>query len=62
VTGFVVDGVEDAVNAVRRVPALDRRRCRQVFEERFSVGRMARDYLTLYERLLEGEREAAVGG
>src|SRR3989442_1761075 len=62
VTGFVIDGVEDAVKAVHRVPALDRRRCRQVFEERFTVGRMARDYLTLYERLLEGEREAAVGG
>jgi glycosyltransferase involved in cell wall biosynthesis len=50
VTGFIVDGLEDAVRAVERVQALDRRRCREVFEERFSVARMARDYLAVYEQ------------
>src|SRR5439155_8484474 len=45
ITGFVVDGVEAAVAAVGRVPSLSRRRCRQVFERRFSVERMAADYL-----------------
>jgi glycosyltransferase involved in cell wall biosynthesis len=52
VTGFVVDNLDDAVAAVRRVPQLDRRRCRQAFEERFSAGRMALDYVALYRRLL----------
>jgi glycosyltransferase involved in cell wall biosynthesis len=47
-TGFVVDTVAEAVDAVRRVHWLERRRCRQVFEERFDVGRMARDYLDVY--------------
>ena len=50
-TGFVVETVEQAVVAVRRVECLDRRRCRQVFEERFDVGRMARDYLDVYRSL-----------
>jgi len=53
VTGFIVDGLDDAVRAVERVKELDRRRCRQVFEERFAVARMAREYLVLYERLLD---------
>jgi glycosyltransferase involved in cell wall biosynthesis len=52
VTGFLVGGVDEAVRAVGRVATLDRRRCRQAFEERFTAERMARDYLAVYERLL----------
>ena len=52
VTGFIVDSVDDAVRAVQRVPSLSRQRCREVFEHRFSVERMARDYLAIYERLV----------
>ncbi|HXG12975.1 MAG TPA: glycosyltransferase family 4 protein [Gemmataceae bacterium] len=52
VTGFIVDSLEEAVRAVDRVTALSRRRCREVFERRFSVARMTRDYLLVYERLL----------
>jgi glycosyltransferase involved in cell wall biosynthesis len=53
VTGFVVDDVDGAVAAVARVGAIDRAACRRVFEERFSAGRMARDYLAVYERLAQ---------
>ena len=55
VTGYVVDSLEEAVSAVERVGELDRHRCRQVFEERFSVSRMANDYLDFYERQLQGK-------
>ncbi len=54
VTGWIVEGIEEAVQAVGRVPALSRARCRQVFEERFSASRMAHDYLQIYKRLLGG--------
>ena len=54
VTGWIVEGVEEAVQAVGQVPALSRARCRQIFEERFSASRMARDYLRLYKKLLGG--------
>ena len=60
VTGFVVDDLPQAVRAAERVQDLDRRRCRQVFEERFAVERMARDYLALYERLVGGSRPANI--
>ncbi len=49
VTGFIVDTAEQMAEAVRRVPALDRRRVRAQFELRFSATAMARRYLALYE-------------
>jgi glycosyltransferase involved in cell wall biosynthesis len=52
VTGYIVDSVEEAVQAVLRALALSRRRCRQVFDTRFSACRMAQDYLRIYQRLL----------
>jgi glycosyltransferase involved in cell wall biosynthesis len=51
-TGFIVEGLEDAVEAVQRVPELSRRRCREVFEKRFTATRMARDYVQAFQRLL----------
>lgn len=56
VTGFIVNTLEEAVEAVRRIDEIDRRRCRQVFEERFTARRMAEDYLALYRRLVEEAR------
>lgn len=56
VTGFIVEGIDDAVAALGRVRVLSRRRCREVFEERFTARRMAKDYLTIYQRVLAGAR------
>jgi glycosyltransferase involved in cell wall biosynthesis len=57
-TGFIVESLEDAVKAVQRVPELSRRRCREVFEERFTAARMARDYVRIYERLINRHAHA----
>jgi glycosyltransferase involved in cell wall biosynthesis len=54
VTGYIVDGLDEAVAAVARVDALSRHRCREVFEQRFTAERMARDYVAVYERLVSG--------
>jgi glycosyltransferase involved in cell wall biosynthesis len=53
VTGFVVDSLQEAVRAVQRVATLSRKKCRQVFETRFSARRMAQDYVRIYRRLIE---------
>jgi glycosyltransferase involved in cell wall biosynthesis len=50
--GFIVDSVEEAVDAVSRIHLLSRADCRQVFEERFTSARMAADYLRIYEEQL----------
>jgi glycosyltransferase involved in cell wall biosynthesis len=52
VTGFVVSSVDEAVAAMPLAKALDRDAIRRRFEERFSVQRMARDYLVLYNAVL----------
>jgi glycosyltransferase involved in cell wall biosynthesis len=52
VTGYVVETIEDAVSAVGRVGGLDRAVCRRVFEERFGAGRMTKDYVEVYRRLI----------
>ena len=49
-SGFIVDTVEEAVTAVRRIASLDRAKVRAEFERRFTVERMARDYLDIYQR------------
>lgn len=54
-TGFIVRDEDEAVNAVEKVEALSRIACRRVFEERFSAGRMAREYLAVYSFLCEPE-------
>jgi glycosyltransferase involved in cell wall biosynthesis len=51
VTGYVVESIAEAVEAVVRVESLDRQVCRQVFEERFDAVRMTRDYINVYRAL-----------
>jgi glycosyltransferase involved in cell wall biosynthesis len=58
-TGFIVHGVEDAVEAVRDVAQLSRKRCREVFEERFTATRMAHDYVQQFERLIASNQEVS---
>ncbi len=53
VNGFIVEGVDQAVGAVARLDEIDRRRCRAVFENRFSARRMAEDYLAVYQKLAQ---------
>jgi glycosyltransferase involved in cell wall biosynthesis len=52
VTGAVVTSVDEAVEALPAVAALDRAACRREFERRFSVACMAEKYLRVYERLM----------
>jgi glycosyltransferase involved in cell wall biosynthesis len=54
VTGFVVKDLEEAVAAVSKVHSLSRSRCRQEVEERFSVGRMCKESVDQYEKLMAG--------
>jgi glycosyltransferase involved in cell wall biosynthesis len=51
-TGYIVDDIDSAVDAVQRVTTLDRSACRETFERRFSAERMARDYCRVYESMV----------
>ena len=58
-TGFIVATEDEAVAALTRLHLIDRRRVRDVFEQRFTATVMARNYLRLYWRLNAGINHAA---
>jgi glycosyltransferase involved in cell wall biosynthesis len=59
VSGFLVGDLSEAVAAAERIGELDRAKARAAFERRFTIERVASDYLRVY-RGLPGLR--AVGG
>jgi len=52
-TGFIVNNLEGAVEAAKRIHQLSRERCREIFDERFTAAHMAEAYIDAYERLLD---------
>ena len=52
ITGFVVKDVAEAVRCVGPLLALDRRRVRERFEQRFTADRMARNYVRIYHQVV----------
>ena len=52
VTGFLIDSVDAAVDAIDRIGEIDRAACRAAVSARFTVDRMADRYLDLYRSLL----------
>lgn len=53
--GFIVKDVPGAVEAVDKLSQINRRHCRKHFERHFTDERMARDYQTIYQRLIRKE-------
>jgi len=51
-TGFVVDTIDEMVDAVDHIYQIDRRQCRQYVEDRFDMPRLADDYLRAYQQIL----------
>ncbi len=51
ITGFIVNSQEEAIEAVKKLSQLSRKKCRLIFEERFSVQRMVDDYLSVYNSI-----------
>jgi len=56
VTGAIVKTMEEAIAALPHVIALDRKKVRQRFEQRFSATRMAKDYVGVYRSLLDSSK------
>ena len=61
VTGFIVESVEEAVEAWKKIPSLDRRTVHQRFLERFTSRRMCEQYLEAYEREVWEKKRAPHG-
>jgi len=50
-TGYIVSNLNEAVEAVHRIDRLDRSECRNAFEHRFTAGRMAQEYESVYREI-----------
>jgi glycosyltransferase involved in cell wall biosynthesis len=63
VSGYIVENIEEAVEAVAGIDALSRRKVRACFELRYSSAVMAAQYVDIYRKLLSEKpvtnREAA---
>jgi glycosyltransferase involved in cell wall biosynthesis len=51
-TGFVVETLDEAIDATRHIGRIDRRRCRATFERRFTATRMASRYVQIYREVM----------
>lgn len=56
VSGLIVDGIDEAIAAVRQLENLDRADVRRAFELRFTAEHMTNNYLKVYRKLIEAER------
>ena len=61
VSGFLVNDIAEAVSAVQRVGALDRVKARETFERRFSIERVASDYMQIYRNLAQARTPLRLG-
>ena len=59
VSGYIVENVDEAVAALPLVLKLSRAAIRREFERRFTVEKMAAQYLEVYDRLVNGDARLA---
>jgi glycosyltransferase involved in cell wall biosynthesis len=56
-TGFLVNSVDEAVEAVGKIENVDRRKCRRRVEDNFVIDRMVEGYEKVYEEIFRREAE-----
>lgn len=56
VSGFIVDSIDEMVEAVKRIGEIDPQACRRWVEERFTVQIMVDNYVAAYRKILEKGR------
>lgn len=56
-TGFLVNTIAEAVEAVDNIDSIDRKNCREWAISKFSREKMTESYLQVYQEVLESEKE-----
>jgi mannose-6-phosphate isomerase-like protein (cupin superfamily) len=54
--GYLVETVEQAIDAVKKIHEIDRSACREFVKKSFSVERMVDDYIKVYDRILDARK------
>jgi glycosyltransferase involved in cell wall biosynthesis len=55
-SGFLVNNVDEAIEAVARIKEIDRATCRRHVERHFTVDRMINEYIKVYEMILDSDK------
>ena len=56
-TGYLVNNVDEAVEAVGKIDSIDRKKCRQRVEENFTIDCMVSGYEKVYEEIFRREAQ-----
>jgi len=56
-TGYLVNSVDEAVQAIDKIDAIDRKRCRRRVEENFTIDCMVSGYEKVYEEIFRREAQ-----
>ncbi len=56
VTGFVVDTIPEMIRAMKKIDTIDRKKCREWVEKKFSIDVMVDGYEDVYERVMKQSR------
>jgi len=56
-TGYLVNGVDEAVDAVGKIGRIDRKKCRLRVEQNFTIDKMVSGYENVYEEIFRRETE-----
>ena len=59
-SGNIVNSMEEAIDAANKIAAIDRSIVRDCFEQRFSAQRMTKDYIDVYQKLINKNRIASI--
>jgi len=51
--GFLVSNVEEAIEALKKLPTIDRHYCRMTVEQKFTVEKMVDNYIKVYEAIIK---------
>lgn len=54
-TGFICNSIEDIKNAIRNIDSIKQEDCRKRVEENFTYQVMAKKYIKLYKKLIDGK-------
>jgi len=54
--GFLVNTIDEAVQAVNNIKSIDRKYCREFAASKFSRQKMIEGYLEVYKKILETKR------
>jgi Glycosyl transferases group 1 len=62
VSGFMVEDIDEAVDAVHKARSISRQAVRDRFDQRFTIERVAHDYVRVYNSLAAEPILLATGG